>query len=373
MKLGLLLLSTLTIALWATAEAGDKSQAKASSTNQTNQDAVRFETIVNRNFDNWDTNHSGKLDATEINTNIQDPSIKGEDAAALSAIKVYMRSLERLNQGPVKFSLDSLSPFTDDTNHTLSLAGLKLISLFSKCATQIDNKSIRLFTNGTPHLESIVQGKTGDCYFLATVGGMAYHSPSRLKDMIMWLPNGSYLVKFPGHNPIPVPAPTDCEIACYDDNGGDGLWFNVLQKAYALFKNRTANKEEALDSIIRGGSGARMIMFLTGNACIRYPLATTDPNALRRYIQDALTDERLVNTGTTGHCLTVLSYNPSDDTITIWNPWGSSGFYKTAQQKMNHGIFTMPFTDFTRCFISIAIEQDRPATARDYYNLRHHR
>jgi hypothetical protein len=318
------------------------------------------------------------LSREEVDTDIQNPAICGEDATALSAIKVYLRGESDKVDYLLGFSLNSLCPFeggetTGESAQVLSDQGRKLLYLFGKYLGKISRENVRLYGRDIPHMDTIKQGRTGDCYFLATVGGLAFQAPQRLKSLIVENSDGSYSVTFPRHKTISVPPPTDCEIACYSDAGGDGLWLHVLEKAYALFKNKKGERTEALDMVIHGGSGGRMIMFLTGNVCTRYPNAVTDGATARRLLSQALAAKKVVNTGTTGHCLTVLSYDTVADNITIWNPWGTSVFYKAAGMKMKNGVFTMSFADFQKAFLSLLIEGDGPATAQDYSRMSQHK
>lgn len=337
---------------------------------QSSKDATEFYSIVRKYFTLWDLDGSGFLDEKDVDEDIQNPSIKGKDAAALSAIKVYFRSNK--DDASAGLSLNQIYPFQSQNGATnFSQRGKSLISLYSKYKNKIAQESPYLYANAKPHIECIKQGRSGDCYFLATIGGLAYRDPQRLMNMIQSCPDGSFFVTFPRHAPIAVPPLTDCELACYSDAGSDGIWLHVLEKAYAIFKNRKNGNEEALDTIIHGGSGGRMIMFVTGNNCTRYPTATTSVDELRQQLQAAMNSNKLVNTGTSGHCLTILAFDPTTDLITVWNPWGTDVVYKTVNKKMTHGVFTLTFPELISAFVSLLIEGDRPCTAADYYKMSH--
>ncbi len=329
--------------------------------------ATKFGALLKQCFKKWDFDRDGVLTADELDQVIQDPSIKGDQAAALSAVKVYSRGAWSKADLDDAFTLEQLSPF-DPTTGEITSSGKKLVSLFTVYQKKIAQSSPQLFSSGTPHIEEIKQGKTGDCYFLSTVGGLVYHSPQRIIDMIQQDQDGSYLVTFPRHKPIAVDAPTDAEIACYSDAGDDGLWLHVLEKAYATYKNNKTRKDllEPLDLVIHGGSGGRMLMFMTGDACVRYPTSSTSDDELRSELVAALQHKRIVNTGTSGHCLTILNFDPSTDQVTVWNPWGTTGTYSTVHQEMNHGVFSMPLADLKKYFVSILPQQSRPWTTKDF-------
>jgi hypothetical protein len=335
-----------------------------------NSEAASLAILFRQSFGNWDANQDGILSKDELDQAIQNPAIKGNQAAALAAVKIYSRSAWKEENSTQTFTLADLCSGNNTTGSGTALP--KLVSLFNTYQKKIANESPLLFSDGRPHIEEIKQGKTGDCYFLSTIGGLAYHTPQRVIDMITQNNDGSYTVTFPRHEPIAVPAPTDAEIACYSDAGEDGVWLHVCEKAYAIYKNRKTRKDdtEALEVVIHGGSGARMLMFMTGNSCTRYPTKTTSIDQLRQELMEALSNHRIVNTGTSGHCLTILQYNPSTDIVTVWNPWGTSGTYSTVHQQMNHGVFSMPLTDLQNYFVSILPEKARPWTVADFKRFR---
>ncbi len=337
-----------------------------------NNEAAGLAILFKQSFANWDCNRDGVLTKDELDQALQNPAIKGNQAAALAAIKIYSRTTWKEENSTQTFSLADLCSSNNTTGSGTTTALPKLVSLFNTYQKKIAQESALLFSDGRPHIEEIRQGKTGDCYFLSTIGGLAYHTPQRVIDMISQNSDGSYTVTFPRHRPIAVPAPTDAEIACYSDAGEDGVWLHVCEKAYAIYKNKKTRRDatEALEVVIHGGSGARMLMFMTGNSCIRYPTKTTSIEQLRQELIEALSNHRIVNTGTSGHCLTILEYNPSTDIVTVWNPWGTSGIYSTVNQQMNHGVFSMPLTDLQNYFVSILPETARPWTVADFKRFR---
>lgn len=328
--------------------------------------AARFSLVLQQSFSTWDSNRDGYLTSDELDIALQDPANKADRAAALAALKIFSRTAWQDDSVAKYFRYDEL--YQQDTSNGNSKSISKLAGLFDGYCKKIGKSSPALFASGMPHIEDIRQGRSGDCYFLSTVGGMAYHTPQRVINMIAANSDGSYTVTFPRHKPIIVAAPTDAEIACYSDAGEDGMWLHVIEKAYAIFKKNKTHKQvaEPLDLVIHGGSGARMLMFMTGNGCTRYPTSTTTLSELRNQLVDALSHHRIVNTGTKGHCLTILKYDATTDYVTVWNPWGSSGLYKTVNQQMNHGVFAMPLTDLQKYFVSILPELSRPWTVADF-------
>ena len=352
-------------ALWLNLSSLATNAASTASTDTLEQE--QFAKTLNSSFKNWDYSGDGFLTEEDLEQALQDPQIKGEQAAALGAVKLYAKSKWSKNDLVDQFSLSDLQPVDAQSGQTTE-AGKKLISLYGKCKKKIEKASPMLFASGVPHIEEIKQGKTGDCYFLSTAGGMAYHTPQRIIEMIQKNDDGSFSVTFPRHKPIDVAAPTDAEIACYSDAGDDGMWIHVLEKAYATYKNKKTRKYaiEPMDVVTHGGSGARMIMFMTGEACVRHPTASTSDDDLRKSLQNALEHNRVVNTGTSGHCLTILGYDPASDLITVWNPWGTSTNYSTVHKEMKNGVFQLSLAELKKYFVSILPEQDRAWTVADF-------
>ncbi len=362
-----LLLATIALSTLCLYESGAETAYAATASNAEIAEQEHLAEILKQSFRSWDYTGDGFLTEEEIDQALQDPKVKGDQAAALAAVRFYAKSKWSKSDLVDQFCLADLMPVDPNTGQSTE-AGKKLKSLYEKCKKKIEKASPMLFANGVPHIEEIKQGKTGDCYFLSTAGGMAYHTPQRIIEMIQKNDDGSFSVTFPRHKPIIVDPPTDTEIACFSDAGDDGMWIHVLEKAYATYKNKKTKKYaiEPLDVVTHGGSGARMIMFMTGEACVRYPTASTSDDDLRKHLKSALEKNRVVNTGTSGHCLTILSYDPTSDIVTVWNPWGTTTNYSTVHKDMKNGVFQLSLTELKKYFVSILPEQDREWTVADF-------
>ncbi|MBX9771906.1 MAG: hypothetical protein K2X29_11070, partial [Candidatus Obscuribacterales bacterium] len=169
--------------------------------------------------------------------------------------------------------------------------------------------------------------------------------------------------------PISVSIPTQAEFATYGDSGEDGIWLNVIEKAFA--KSKIASMPDADEDMmydkISGGRPGASIQLLTGHKARRFSFASENTRSvIRSELSNALADHRLVTTsiktikkdGTKGgHALAVLSYEPGFDQVKIWNPWGTSGRYKSVGIKMESGIFTMSVEEWLGRFSSATIEQ----------------
>jgi hypothetical protein len=234
------------------------------------------------------------------------------------------------------------------------------LSTFVACKAKIGNESRVLFPPGAPRLDGIKQGKTGDCYFISVVGALANSRPDDIVKMIRELPDGSYIVKFPAAPPEPVAAPTDAEIAAFSDAGSGGFWLHVLEKAFTQLVTRSLHQRmvEPMDFVVyHGGSPAKVMRLLTGHEVIRVHLHKGSHPHLREAILSALRENRLVGASVPGHALAIVNCNPENDTVEIWNPWGSDVYYNKVGEFMHDGIFDMNFSRFMQIFSSVCIEQ----------------
>src|SRR5205814_1622838 len=81
----------------------------------------------------------------------------------------------------------------------------------------VSDPSALFGTDGTPQLETIHQGPTADCYFLAAAGAIAYSNPSRIPAIAKNDPGGGWAVTFQYFNSalnayVPVVIHTDNEL-----------------------------------------------------------------------------------------------------------------------------------------------------------------
>jgi hypothetical protein len=184
-----------------------------------------------------------------------------------------------------------------------------------------------LFADMEPHLDAIRQQKDADCYFNSAVGSIAKERPELIVKMIRPNADGSFMVTFPGRASQKIPAPTDSEIAAYTD-ASDGLWFNVLEKAYGEIRkiNPTSVTNEPLDAAaLHGGNTAEIIRLLTGHKTknIQFPIKTGRPvdnqllNQVRTEASAALDAHLAIAAGKFAHAYAVVAYDGRTDTFTL--------------------------------------------------------
>lgn len=319
-----------------------------------------FFDVVISNFDRWDTNHDGRLTVQDVDRAILDSSNKGDAACALSVLHINLKhASDSQKAGYTKAWL---------MRSANSKAGSRYQSKFSRAEQKLSKSVPYLFTDRVPHLNSIRQGKIGDCYLIATIGSLVNSRPQVIRRLIVSNPNGSYSVSFAGQPPIAVARPSDGELATYGQSIDGGIWLNVIEKAYATlkFESNPAEDEDAMYQGICGGRSGGIIKLLTGHTSRRISFKKVHSGKkLREALRAALSQNRIVTTSITtttadgarrGHVLAVLDYNPSNDSVTLWNPWGTTAKYKAVGLMMRNGTFTMPLNDWDNTFTGVVIE-----------------
>jgi hypothetical protein len=330
---------------------------------------VDFFNIVKKNFHQWDRKNGGTLTPEDIDLDLQDARIKGDDAAALAALKLGERAIERRTKQTITFTPAIIAQLEQE-----AASGKKsfpdYVYYFDWSRKKIASVDRHLFAKGKPHLAAIRQDKTSDCYWLSAVGALAYANPQAIVDMIAANADGSYTVTLPKRDPLHVITPTDAEIAVYSDAGDDGIWLNVLEKACAQTNFTHREAVEPMD-VVAGGGGysGQAIHLLTGHQvyAIRFhgPQQKLSPADLKyqvlAYLSLAFQKHKIVTTGKMNHIYAVVAYDAQHEIVTIWNPQGRSGREKWSDgkkgPKMEDGFFTVSVDDLIRNFLGILIER----------------
>jgi hypothetical protein len=238
-----------------------------------------------------------------------------------------------------------------------------------------------LYADGAPHLASIHQARSGDCWLLATIGAMIHRDPHELRSFISDDGDRRYTVHFAYHN-FQVAAPTDAEIGAFSSDKGDGDWLYVLENAVGQYRqdfNQLHHVSEANDDALVAGNGNAAFHDILGRNSDHVDMKPEKPqnDLVRTTLTRAFNERRLVILSTThdkamalphgiakGHAMAVIGWDAAADEVTIWNPWGNTSEAKgtgpTGGYKTVNGVFTMPLTDFTRSFAKIYVENDKP-------------
>ncbi len=330
----------------------------------------------------WDLDHNETLSMAELDVAIKDPANTGRSAAALAALKRASLSTD-YTLPPLTFNNIRELASRPPAKHQPNLARLYLEGL-----RRINNLTNgQLFASNLPRLETIRQGRIGDCFCLAPIGAMVHRDPREVASMFSMAGNYHCVVRI-GAESVVVALPTDAERAMgkLANNGQDGLWVNLYEEAMGQLHNSLKLPDQQsyspIEAIVCGGSAGKIISLLTGhkvsgfslefgkNPAASPALLDTKLAALRRKLADATGQKRLMTCSTerpatpgltSRHIYALLAYDPVNDTIDLWNPHGNEFNPKGPSGLSNgyptrNGLFTIPVPEFVQLFSGMAFE-----------------
>ena len=361
---------------------GKKAAAKEQKANELTQ---LFESC----FPRWDRNHDGTLSLTELSAPIEDPRVRGDEAAAAVLIRRQFASKDEQAdfQGVTRAQLLA---FADEPGAVRS---------FSKIARRVKEVSHALFLPGDPNLHTFHQGGVGDCYLLSTIGALVYRDPQTVRSMFKLLPGGNYEVHFLNGKVVTILPPTDAELVMGAREGSNrGIWLSVLEKAYAAIREEKRSRREGsvaeddekiAKDFLGGGSSGPVIALLTGHKAANVLLArreNQDPKGTLEQFRARLTDltreHRLITVGAGknpdkqlpkhiahNHLFGVLNYDATRQMVRVFNPWGNDVTPKGAPGLVNgyvtrDGIFDVPLQEFVQIFGWFTYETAQPANLK---------
>jgi hypothetical protein len=352
-----------------------------------------FAAQLEANFAKWDRNKDGQLSSKEIDDAIIDGENRGKSAAVLAALKLA----ERATKTP-------LPPLTRDYLQTAAAAPEaangdppKFEKLYFAALTRIEKADRTLFSTGTPHLKSLHQGRTGDCFCLAPLGALLNRDAKAVAKMFKLMPDSAYQVTFGDGRKVRVNALTDAEIALSASTEHDGAWVNIYEKAVAEVRNQKLPDDQkntvAADAISHGGSTRSIMELVTGHA-VKYfacrakeekdasigsPPSEERQHQLQSVLQRALKEKMIVCASTPksvkvpginpGHAYAVLDFDGEKNEIQIWNPHGNTFRPKGAAglefgYPTADGIFTVPVREFMQIYSGFSHETREPVKSR---------
>jgi hypothetical protein len=226
------------------------------------------------------------------------------------------------------------------------------------------NVSGQLFVNGATYSD-INQGYLGDCYLMASLGETALRNPSIIQNMFVVNGDGTYTVRFYQNGvaqyvTVDSYLPTDgagrliyAKPGAMYNNAGNELWTALAEKAYAQINEmgwlRVGLPGNGLNSYsaIEGGYIYAALGQISGQATIPFSSTvgatnfTTFVNAWNQgksigfASKNAPASSQVVG----GHAYAVVGYNATNQTITLFNPWGTQ-----------YGLVTMTWTEIQANF-----------------------
>jgi Calpain family cysteine protease len=350
-----------------------------------------FAEVVRGHFAEWDRNGDGILSAVEIDRLVKNPSVTGMRAAAIGAIHRYLRGeIERSGVSERELMANSSAePHRRDVDDHRP----RFASDYKTFWRHLQTVPRSLFADSNEiALQGLSQGKLGDCFFVSTIGVAVQRNRYALKRMFHPRPDGSTDVAFANGRRVNVPPLTETEIALSSTAGEQGLWLNVLEKAFSsvmlkLPKPKFHHGDIDLDVISRGGKPAVAITLLTGHATTTTMIwkkkgkewkapSHRDLGALRERIHNLLSRRcaegdlicavtppkaKLPPKIANHHVMAVLNYDPQRQIVHMWNPWGNT-FTPENQPGLSNGYvtrqgrFDIPLADFVRCYRSVVAE-----------------
>ena len=227
-------------------------------------------------------------------------------------------------------------------------------------ATKYTDYSDRpLFVDGAQY-NDIIQGSLGDCYYLASLAGMAQQDAGLVRQMIAPLGDGTYAVRFyrNGHEVyyrIDGDLPTNSQgrlvYARLTPQGE--TWVALMEKAYAHFRYN----ENSYDSIV-GGWMSTVLRELTNKSTTTH-WTTSDSNRTYTFIQTQLGAGHAVTAGSIpnptspvvgNHAYMVDSAFTANGVqyVRVYNPWGIDG--RGADSNTRDGLVTMTAEVFVANF-----------------------
>jgi len=338
-----------------------------------------FTASVQKNFAVWDLNRDGLLVSNELDAAVADTHWVWKDAAAIAALK---RASRPKKGAPTPPPLTLTNIATAVAQHQPDLA-----LMFREGLKQIGAATNRaLFPAGLPALETIHQGRLGNCFCLAPLGAMVHRDPAEVAALFTAETNGFYSVRL-GKKTVEVAPMTDAEIAMTSSNEREGVWVNLFEKAVGTARNEDKpagqRASSPLDVIARGGSAGTLLAYITGHDIARFPfqfakspVSATNSVAgmyarLQRQLAAATKERRLMTCGTSltstpgltsHHAYAVLEYDTVQNAVRLWNPHGQDFNPRGAPGLLNgyptrNGIFKMPLREFVLQFSGMAFEQ----------------
>lgn len=109
-----------------------------------------------------------------------------------------------------------------------------------------------LFGPDGPSINDIKQGALGDCWFLASLGSMAYANPNSIKSMVVDFGDGTYGVRFGStfyrvDSDLPVSRYGDQFLSYTAFGQGGSMWAPIIEKAFTFHRLPGANSYSSIE------------------------------------------------------------------------------------------------------------------------------
>lgn len=351
----------LSQSVWLDAQTAPRNQTAKDQFQSTMSAADPFESTVVFNFDKMDKNGNGRVSISEVDHAIAHGNYTGGNERERLPVPLPMTLKNLYGKSVVDpevgFTKDELIGFSRSPKSGVKEC-FSSMSWFDSQRTQpAERQGLKLYTSSPEASikpEAANQGFVGDCTFIAAISSMSNTPLGRkqIDNMITENKDGTYTVKFPGANrPLTVDAPTSAEHVMYANGHGNGMWANVLEKAYGKYSNNEAHwfpslfgttiQAQALDGGLVGSIGMKL---LTNSNAEVLQLGTMqksqDGHMVPAEKEDVITALSHANTDgfivtasllneknslglPSNHEYSILKFDTTNREVTMRNPWGS--------------------------------------------------
>ncbi|MGV3660692.1 MAG: hypothetical protein ACO1TE_10925 [Prosthecobacter sp.] len=349
-----------------------------------------FLSAVDAHFKAWDQDHDGILSVVEIENSVASPQFKGPAAAAIASLRRAVRNTDYKLPPLTQESLHKLVP-KPKGNEDLP----DLDDLFEHASRRIEAGKTDLVDLSKLSLDSLEQGKLGDCFCLAPMGAMLHRDPQEVARRFSPSGEGFVNVTLGASRTFRVSLPTDAERALMATTDGSGVWANCYEKAVGQMRSKEedTNHPTELSVVTRGGSAGTMLSILTGHEIER---ASCSPfrdkkipeeekqkllQDIRRQMTATQAAGRLICGGTLKgktadghkppgvrgpHAYAILAYDANTDVVTLWDPHGDDYTPPAAPPGIQNGYprtqgrALIPLTELVQWFGGFSFETERP-------------
>lgn len=228
-------------------------------------------------------------------------------------------------------------------------------------------------TKPVPLYNDVRQGYLGDCYYLASLGSLAFSDPGIIRQMIAPMGDNTYALRFySSGQEVYVRIDSDLPVSggsliFAKLTPGNELWVALAEKAYAQWAGGNSYAK-----IGQGGYMDVAYRQVTGKSTSTQTvsgLSWQDPaqqaylaNYLGNHIQagHALTAGSLSANNwpiVGGHAYEVIACQNIGGTwyVTVYNPWGVDGVSPDYDNTPGDGVLTLSIVDFMKRFSWIAV------------------
>lgn len=199
-----------------------------------------------------------------------------------------------------------------------------------------------LFRNGISYLD-VDQNAAADCYFLSSLGAVAFRSPSTIQNMFINNGDGTYTVRFFNNGVadyvtvdtyLPTSAGGNAVFGGWGggryDSSTNELWMALAEKAYAQINESGWIGQDNTNTYagIDFGWHEPTLEQITGLNANDYSMTAAGSvnNLISAFNANKMISLCTYNSTSSGivgnHCYTMIGYNSTTDQFRVYNPWG---------------------------------------------------